>query len=158
AGGRPARPAQEPRFKMLSRERLRPRGWGRRGCTLSFKAVPVNNPKRRPTNLSYKTPRGRTIAQTPCDERLLMRSKKEARRPVRRKETAPGMALPPGDGPADVGPTGRALMLSGRDGQDAAPPDMIPLLPLRTDVVFPQTVVPLIVNRPGGIRLIDEVL
>ena len=32
------------------------------------------------------------------------------------------------------------------------------MLPLRTDVVFPQTVVPLIVNRPAGIRLIDSVL
>ncbi|MFO0951797.1 MAG: endopeptidase La [Isosphaeraceae bacterium] len=37
-------------------------------------------------------------------------------------------------------------------------PERIPLLPLRSDVVFPQTVVPLVVNRPGGIRLIDEVL
>lgn len=35
---------------------------------------------------------------------------------------------------------------------------LIPLLPLRTDVVFPQTVVPLVVNRPSGIKLIDEVL
>src|SRR5207248_10750847 len=31
-------------------------------------------------------------------------------------------------------------------------------LPLRTDVVFPQTVVPLVVNRASGIKLIDEVL
>ncbi|MHC5543685.1 LON peptidase substrate-binding domain-containing protein, partial [Singulisphaera rosea] len=37
-------------------------------------------------------------------------------------------------------------------------PERLPLLPLRSDVVFPQTVVPLVVNRPGGIRLIDEVL
>ena len=29
-------------------------------------------------------------------------------------------------------------------------------LPLRSDVVFPQTVVPLVVNRPSGIRLIDD--
>lgn len=32
------------------------------------------------------------------------------------------------------------------------------MLPLRSDVVFPQTVVPLVVNRPSGIKLIDEVL
>ncbi len=32
----------------------------------------------------------------------------------------------------------------------------IPLLPLRSDVVFPQTVVPLVINRPSGIRLIDD--
>ncbi len=37
-------------------------------------------------------------------------------------------------------------------------PERVPLLPLRSDVVFPQTVVPLVVNRPSGIRLIDEVL
>ncbi len=36
--------------------------------------------------------------------------------------------------------------------------DIMALLPLRTDVVFPQTVVPLVVNRNSGIRLIDEVL
>jgi ATP-dependent Lon protease len=37
-------------------------------------------------------------------------------------------------------------------------PDRVPILPLRTDVVFPQTVVPLIVGRSSGIRLVDEVL
>ena len=35
-------------------------------------------------------------------------------------------------------------------------PAMVPLLPLRADVVFPQTIAPLIVNRPNGIRLLDE--
>jgi ATP-dependent Lon protease len=34
----------------------------------------------------------------------------------------------------------------------------IPLLPLRSDVVFPQTVVPLVINRPSGIRLIDDAM
>jgi ATP-dependent Lon protease len=34
----------------------------------------------------------------------------------------------------------------------------LPLLPLRSDVVFPQTVVPLVINRPSGIRLVDDVL
>jgi ATP-dependent Lon protease len=38
-----------------------------------------------------------------------------------------------------------------------AGPMFVPLLPLRTDVVFPQTIAPLIVNRPAGIRLLDEV-
>ncbi len=33
---------------------------------------------------------------------------------------------------------------------------LLPILPLRTDVVFPQTVVPLVVNRSSGIKLIDE--
>lgn len=37
-------------------------------------------------------------------------------------------------------------------------PERVPLLPLRADVVFPQTVVPLVVNRNNGIRLIDDVL
>jgi ATP-dependent Lon protease len=34
----------------------------------------------------------------------------------------------------------------------------IPLLPLRSDVVFPETVVPLVINRPSGIRLIDDAM
>ncbi|HZW31863.1 MAG TPA: LON peptidase substrate-binding domain-containing protein, partial [Isosphaeraceae bacterium] len=34
----------------------------------------------------------------------------------------------------------------------------LPLLPLRADVVFPQTVVPLVINRPSGIRLIDDAM
>jgi ATP-dependent Lon protease len=34
----------------------------------------------------------------------------------------------------------------------------LPLLPLRSDVVFPQTVVPLVINRPSGIRLIDDAM
>ena len=37
-------------------------------------------------------------------------------------------------------------------------PERIPLLPLRGDVVFPMTISPLIVGRPSGIRLIDEVM
>ncbi|WP_148596665.1 endopeptidase La [Aquisphaera giovannonii] len=37
-------------------------------------------------------------------------------------------------------------------------PDRIALLPLRSDVVFPQTVVPLVISRPNGIRLVDDVL
>jgi len=44
----------------------------------------------------------------------------------------------------------------GDSGDGMALPDRVALLPLRTDVVFPQTVVPLVVNRPAGIRLIDE--
>ncbi|WP_390622224.1 endopeptidase La [Tautonia marina] len=36
-------------------------------------------------------------------------------------------------------------------------PNRLPILPLRADVVFPQTVVPLVVNRPAGMKLIDEV-
>ncbi len=36
-------------------------------------------------------------------------------------------------------------------------PQYLPLLPLRGDIVFPQTIAPLIVNRAAGIRLLDEV-
>ncbi len=46
-------------------------------------------------------------------------------------------------GPAESGSGGRS--------------NRLPLLPLRSDLVFPQTVVPLVVNRPSGIRLVDEV-
>ena len=53
---------------------------------------------------------------------------------------------------------GRAIVLTDRPEGSSPLPDRIPLLPLRSDVVFPQTVVPLVVNRPGGIKLIDEIL
>lgn len=49
-------------------------------------------------------------------------------------------------------------MLSERADDVASLPDRLPLLPLRSDVVFPQTVVPLVINRHNGIRLIDEAL
>ena len=43
-----------------------------------------------------------------------------------------------------------ALVRAADDEQATAEaPDQIPLLPLRSDVVFPQTVVPLVVNRPA---------
>ena len=37
-------------------------------------------------------------------------------------------------------------------------PTLLPLLTLRTDVVFPQTVVPLVVGRQRGIKLIDDIV
>ncbi len=37
-------------------------------------------------------------------------------------------------------------------------PERVALLPLRSDVVFPQTVVPLVVNRAAGIKLIDDIM
>jgi ATP-dependent Lon protease len=39
-----------------------------------------------------------------------------------------------------------------------AGPERVPLLPLRGEVMFPYTVLPLVVNRPAGIRLIDEAM
>ncbi len=48
------------------------------------------------------------------------------------------------------------IVLSERDENQTLLPSRIPLLPLRSDVVFPQTVVPLVINRPSGIRLIDD--
>ena len=33
-----------------------------------------------------------------------------------------------------------------------------PVLPLRNEVVFPNTIVPIVVNRPAGIALIDDVM
>ena len=58
----------------------------------------------------------------------------------------------------DASSPGRAIVLTTRSEGATDLPELLPLLPLRSDVVFPQTVVPLIVNRPGGIRLIDELL
>ncbi len=55
-----------------------------------------------------------------------------------------------------AGETGQLIVLSEREDDQALQPCRVPLLPLRSDVVFPQTVVPLVVNRPSGIRLIDD--
>ena len=55
-----------------------------------------------------------------------------------------------------AGDTAQLIVLSEREDDQALQPCRIPLLPLRSDVLFPQTVVPLVVNRPSGIRLIDD--
>jgi len=85
-----------------------------------------------------------------------MRSKKKpSRRPARPE--ASHLATDPNEAADDAAATGRVLVLA--NSEEGTPlPDRVPLLPLRSDVVFPQTVVPLVVNRSGGIRLIDEVL
>jgi ATP-dependent Lon protease len=85
-----------------------------------------------------------------------MRSKKH---PRRRRDPESSAPLPsdPNEAADDAAATGRVLVLANQEGT-AALPDRVPLLPLRSDVVFPQTVVPLVVNRTTGIRLIDEVL
>jgi ATP-dependent Lon protease len=85
-----------------------------------------------------------------------MRSKKHSRRRSDRETSSP-LPTDPNEAADDAAATGRVLVLA---NQEAGPPlpDRVPLLPLRSDVVFPQTVVPLVVNRTSGIRLIDEVL
>src|SRR5947208_14710065 len=89
-----------------------------------------------------------------------MRPKKKPPRPsqANRRRSSSGSAADPESAAEDVAVTGRALVLSDRAEGASSVPSRLPLLPLRSDVVFPQTVVPLVVNRPGGIRLIDEVL
>ena len=59
------------------------------------------------------------------------------------------------------GPTvesGQIIVLSDRPETQAMGICRVPLLPLRSDVVFPQTVVPLVINRQSGIRLIDDAM
>jgi ATP-dependent Lon protease len=51
---------------------------------------------------------------------------------------------------------GQIMVVSEKDENQTLQPSRLPLLPLRADVVFPQTVVPLVINRPSGIRLIDD--
>ena len=48
--------------------------------------------------------------------------------------------------------------MAGRSEGGSESGNRLPLLPLRSDVVFPQTVVPLVINRTSGIRLVDDVL
>src|SRR5689334_3509396 len=85
-----------------------------------------------------------------------MRPKK--RKSSRSRSDAPATSPSLGSVADAAAATGRALVLPDRPEETAPMPERIPLLPLRSDVVFPQTVVPLVVNRPSGIRLIDEVL
>src|SRR4051812_44083005 len=54
--------------------------------------------------------------------------------------------------------SGQIIVLSDRPDNQAMGMGRLPLLPLRSDVVFPQTVVPLVINRPSGIRLIDDAM
>src|SRR4051794_10213925 len=67
---------------------------------------------------------------------------------------------PSASGRRRAGASGRRAAGSGLEGGagEEALPELLPLLPLRADVVFPQMVVPLVVNRPAGIQLIDDVL
>src|SRR6478752_6368892 len=89
-----------------------------------------------------------------------MRSKKKPPRPsqANRRRASSSAATDTDSVAEDVAATGRALVLSDRPEGASSVPARLPLLPLRSDVVFPQTVVPLVVNRPSGIRLIDDVL
>ena len=89
---------------------------------------------------------------------------KKPRTPRARPKTEPGDAPTSGGSDArerdeveEEAATGRLLVLAER-AEPGEAPDRIPLLPLRSDVVFPQTVVPLVVNRPAGIKLIDEIM
>ena len=83
-----------------------------------------------------------------------MRPKKKARPRPASEKANPSPAKPPAVA-TDEEARSRELALAA-----TVPtfPDRVPLLAFRTDVVFPQTVVPLIVNRSGGIKLVDDVL
>ena len=82
-------------------------------------------------------------------------------RPRRKQATNPKKARTArgtrgGDASRSRSEQGQLIVLSERDANQSLQPCNIPLLPLRSDVVFPQTVVPLVINRPSGIRLIDD--
>ncbi len=46
---------------------------------------------------------------------------------------------------------------SSTDGQESKMPEVLPILPLRGVVVYPQTAVPLTIGQPRSIRLVDDV-
>src|SRR5690606_1506736 len=51
--------------------------------------------------------------------------------------------------------------VSGSDAAEPADDDLpvqIPLLPLRSEVAFPEILLPLVVNRPKSVALIDDVM
>ena len=84
-----------------------------------------------------------------------MRSRRSRARKPRKGPGNEAVQDPSVDG-RPVADSGQLIVLSERDDSPTLQPCRIPLLPLRSDVVFPQTVVPLVINRPSGIRLIDD--
>ena len=85
-----------------------------------------------------------------------MSTKPRSRRP-RSEPSSPAEAAEPRDIVGEETATGRILV----QVEHATPtelPERVALLPLRSDVVFPQTVVPLVVNRAAGIKLIDDIM
>src|SRR5208337_2559830 len=81
-----------------------------------------------------------------------MRSRKKSPSAARSKR---GLQVVSGRGGSRRVPEGSGHALALKDSSDPSTehPNRLPLLPLRSDVVFPQTVVPLVINRPSGIRL-----
>ncbi len=84
-----------------------------------------------------------------------MRSRRSRARKPRKGPGNEAVRDPSVDG-RPVADSGQLIVLSERDDSPPLQPCRIPLLPLRSDVVFPQTVVPLVINRPSGIKLIDD--
>ena len=83
--------------------------------------------------------------------------KPRAPRPRPEPQAAPDADATPRDVVGEETATGRILVQVER-ADPGEFPERVPLLPLRSDVVFPQTVVPLVVNRAAGIRLIDDIM
>ena len=83
--------------------------------------------------------------------------RKRSKNPNRARKAEAGREEPVALGRAVVD-AGQIIVLGERTDGQAMGICRIPLLPLRSDVVFPQTVVPLVINRPSGIRLIDDAM
>ncbi len=86
-----------------------------------------------------------------------MSTKPRSRRPRPEPVEAPAAGVEPRDVVGEETATGRILAQVER-ATPGEMPDRVALLPLRSDVVFPQTVVPLVVNRAAGIKLIDDIM
>src|SRR5438552_13468817 len=86
-----------------------------------------------------------------------MRSRRSrSKNPRRVRQTEAGRESGTSGPPAAE--SGQIIVLNDRPDRQAMGVCRIPLLPLRSDVVYPQTVVPLVINRPSGIRLIDDAM
>ncbi len=83
--------------------------------------------------------------------------RRRSKNPNRARKAEAGREEPVALGRAVVD-AGQIIVLGERTDGQAMGVCRIPLLPLRSDVVFPQTVVPLVINRPSGIRLIDDAM
>jgi len=66
--------------------------------------------------------------------------------------------LPPSSENTEKSESSSATPLNGETKPEGDIPEILPILPLRGLVVYPQTVVPLTIGQPRSIRLVDDVV
>ena len=113
-------------------------------------------PRSRPENRRRSAESGRLDPRDISEKPLMNSRRSRSKSPKRARKAETGR-----EEAGTLGRRGGGFRADHRAGRPSARgrrwgSAALPLLPLRSDVVFPQTVVPLVINRPSGIRLIDD--